>query len=338
MIYYYDYVLKVSLDNEQLVSHNSDLSLVSLGQSTGDLSSLDAENSENGGNEKGGDENVEEEMKIESETVGENIISEDLLTLKLLEPGNEVTEVRDDIGESKMNLNLDLSLVSGEVQSGLKDAKSPWHPLKPEFGKTEANDEEKEDEFQDASDVVQSEMESEVTKTKLGNKTQDDEIHDEVLFASNPDFPTKPESAVNLSKPNVSGSETDSVFNRELQTSFEEIPEPVIEDETFHRPSSLDVGEQEEMTDVDLTPGDHAIGKPTLRQLAEMKEFDKSPSLEDKNSSLPEIRLAAWLPSTQTKEIIESINRGVTIDKTFLTYPAVLLETSLVCLFSLIYF
>ncbi len=100
--------------------------------------------------------------------------------------------------------------------------------------------------------------------------------------------------------------------------------------EVTERPKTLHVPAEDGLLSVDLCPSENAIGKPTLRQLAEMKEFDTSPSLEDSKSILPEARFAAWQPSPETKLLIDAVKRGNVIDKTNLTYPSVLLDTSMV--------
>ena len=321
------------------------MSLVSLGQSTGDLSSLDAESSEPTETVKGPGE--DEGIAKNAVTVGEmgTKLHESETTAQIRE---ELLENSDD--KNKSNLVLDLNLVSEATPDRALDATSPWHPLKPELNPVDDGEEDEENLFQDASDVIQTESDSQIPKIKSGSKTQADEIHEEVLLTAEPDSQSGLGLDVNVqselasdanqqsgAKPNSSDDvlkrKSDAVKEPEAQSSFEEITDTVIEEESFKRPSSLEVEQKTTMTSVDLSPGDHAIRKPTLRQLAEMQEFDKSPTLEDTNSALPEARLSAWLPSFETRQIIEAINRGMSAEKANLTYPSVLLETSLVCLY-----
>lgn len=310
------------------------MSLVSLGQSTGDLTTLDTENEEEAVTEK------EADTRKELEAVNNAIGNE--------EKENEMVEGEKECEEGKemqnnLNLDLDFRLADDKMQSGIAEVTSPWHPLKAKFGQIGGNDDKgKDDMFEDAADVIRAEKDSEIKMKKSGSKK--DEHQEEVLLTNNPDIRSAHKSMENpiesndLLKSRDSPSRTsDSLNELDTQAGFEQIAEPVMKEETSKRPSTLEVGQRDEMTNVDLAPGDHAIGKPTLRQLAEMKEFDKSPSLEDTNSSLQEARLAAWLPSEDTRHLIEAVSRGLSVDSNYLTYPSVLLETSLVS-FSLFFF
>ena len=269
-------------------------------------------------------------------------------------------------GQDVPNLGLDLSRNADRLLLGKADATSPWHPLKDPFKSTlkKDSDEESEDNlFQDASDVIQSDAnlgldskgsENLVREISLDDTTElglrvevalNAELDSEVTSGRSPIKEIVPVSLESNSNPtmkpeSVSSSNAvpryteDPKVHSELQSNgnLEEIEEAKVGDigVVSERPQRLDVQSSDVMTHIDLSPGEHAIRKPTLRQLAEIKEFDKSPSLEDTKGALPEGVFAAWLPSLGTRQLLDVVNRGNAIDKSHLTYPSVLLETSLV--------
>lgn len=306
------------------------MSLVSLTQSTGDLSSLD-ESTEQTEGEKGPGE--EGEMKKNIAEISEGKAPQ------IEHERNVETGVGYIENQSATKLVLDLNLAPAPPEEGLPGVASPWHPLKPVF---DVENHEGNDLFLDASDTIQTGTDSHISESESTNKGQTDDMHKEDLLAGERDLQSglKPnislQSDVNQSISTntnlIPNDSSDSLIKTENEKdNFEEIPDAVIEDKSSSRPSNLDLGQTASMISVDLAPVDNALGKPTLRQLAEMKEFDKSPSLEDTNSKLPESRLAAWLPSLETRHLIDAANRGVSADRTHLTNPSVLLETALVC-------
>ena len=308
------------------------MSLVSLTQSTGDLSSLD-DNTEQTEMEKGlGEDGV---MKKDIAEISEEVASQ------AEQEENVDTRVGFIENQSRSDLVLDLNLTPAPPQEGLPGAASPWHPLKPDF---DVENHEENDLFLDASDTIQTGSDSRISKSEATIKSQADDKQSEDLLPGVGDLQSglksniilqsdvNPSISTNVMNTNlIPKDSSDSLIEAEAEKdNFEEIPDTVIEGKSSNRPSNLDLGQTASMTSVDLAPVDNALGKPTLRQLAEMKEFDKSPSLEDTNSKLPESRLAAWLPSQETKHFIDAINRGVTADRAHLTNPSVLLETALV--------
>ena len=316
------------------------MSLVSLGQSTGDLSSLDAET---------------EAANQASNVLGEGATSEDRTEetgpmevrendVKEGEPQSEEGgNIRALINEEKAlpdrsasGLRLELDIENRPAEA--PEARSPWHPLKGPLKPAPGRDENEDDLFHDASDMMHSgpELETGLIKSSGHIETEATEVSLEtplnavsnVNQVENAAFPTGQATQGKGYGDTPKDSNQKSALPNE--SSFEEIPESSMDGNTTQRPSSL-VLQDENMTNVDLTPSEHAIGKPTLRQLAEMKEFDKSPSLEDTTSTLPEERLAAWLPSTETRRIIDAVTRGNSVDRARLTCPSVVLEASLVC-------
>ena len=326
---------QTALANDKMSSRNSEMSLVSLTQSTGDLSSLD-ESSEQLENEKAlGEEGMVEKKTadISREGVPQQGDKEEI------NPGRENNE-----DKRGSDLSLDLKVTNDVQQDRLPGALSPWHPLKPDLNVSISSREE-DDLFLDASGTPNAEMQSQIPERNVQSQTHTDTMHKEELFVEEGNLQAKqqpsdsslhdaiPSNSIDVMKINVAQSEPpDSSAKVETQNSvFEEISEAVVEVHTPGRPSNLDLEQDYSMTSVDLTTSDHELGKPTLRQLAEMKEFDKSPSLEDTNGVLPEERLAAWLPSVETRHVIDAVNRGVPADRNCLTFPSVLLETCLVC-------
>ena len=310
------------------------MSLVSLTQSTGDLSSLDESNDQVG---------AEKDLEVDEtlEQIGVEM-SDKVATKHTDEP---IVDNEADLFENQArdNLVLDVSIRNNQTGDGLSEDRlpqdglpSPWHPLKPDVSVTVENRQE-EDLFLDVSDTMQKTMDSPIPETRSGNEIQTDETRlgkeRDLQFESAPSVclqsDAEPSSSVSLTNANRISNEK-SVIKVETESSFEEIPETVVKENTSVRPSSLDVEEVSSIKSADLSPHDFTVGKPTLRQLAEMKEFDRSPSLEDTHSALPESRVAAWLPSEETKLLIEATNRGVSVDKSQLTNPSVLLENSLV--------
>jgi len=325
--------LHTTLLDDKMCSRNSEMSLVSLTQSTGDLSSLD-ESVDQVGLEK--DLEVDETLEQSGMEIKDKVATKDK-DKPIVDNGADLIE-----NQARENLVLDVGTRNNETGDGLSKDRfpqgglsSPWHPLKPDVIATvEGNQEE--DLFLDTSDLIQTKKDSRIPETKSGNEIQTDETR----LVKEGDLQSESSSSVNLQSdvdPSISVSMTNtsrisnekSVIKVETENSFEEIPETVVEESTSMRPSSLDVEEVNSINSADLSPHDFAVGKPTLRQLAEMKEFDRSPSLEDTNSALPEARLAAWLPSEETRLVIEAVNRGVSADRNQLANPSVLLETSL---------
>ena len=346
------------INEERLVSRTSEMSLVSLGQSTGDLSTLDAD--QNNQIETGkGVENDSEVRDSQGNKDGPSQLAQGIRDVK---PGAEGMDedVITQEGQNISNLGLDLSRNADRQQLEKTDATSPWHPLKDPFKSTsskESDDDSEDNLFQDASDVLQSTANLGLDNKGLENAVREVSLDDtgelesrvevalnaELGSETNPDSsPSKeivPMSLESNADP-VSSSNAipryteDPTIKSQLPSNgnLEEIEEAKIGDIPIvpERPHSLDVQFSDTMTHIDLSPGEHAIRKPTLRQLAEMKEFDKSPSLEDVKGALPEARCAAWLPSLETKQLLDGVNRGNVIEKSHLTYPSVLLETSLV--------
>eukprot|EP00795_Rhopilema_esculentum_P007846 gene7846-13724_t len=326
------------LSEERIVSRSSEMSLVSLGQSTGDLSSLDAE---------------AEAADQSSNVLGEGAVSEDRTeetgALEVRESdakeGGPQPEEGGNIGalineekaqpeRSASGLRLELDIENRLPEAS--EARSPWHPLKDPLKPAPVHDENEDDLFHDASDLMHSgpeletgllkssgHIESEATEVSLETPLNAVSNINQVESAA---FPTV--QATQGKEYGDSPKDSNQKSALQNESSFEEIPESSMDDTATQRPSSL-VLQDENMTNVDLTPSEHAIGKPTLRQLAEMKEFDKSPSLEDTKSTLPEERLAAWLPSTETRRIMDAVTRGNSVDRARLTCPSVVLEASL---------
>ena len=352
------------INEERLVSRTSEMSLVSLGQSTGDLSTLDADQNSQMETGKGveNDSEVRDSQGIKEgpsqlaqgyrdDKSGAEGMDEDLITQK---------------GKNVSNLGLDLIRNADRQQLGKTDAASPWHPLKDPFKSAlskESDDDSEDNLFQDASDVLQSTanlgldnkgLENAVREISLDDTAElesrvevalNAELDSETNSDSSPSKEIVPVSLESDANPKVDSDpvSTSDAIPRYTENStiksqlpsngnLEEIEEAKIGDIATvpERPHSLDVQFSDTMTHIDLSPGEHAIRKPTLRQLAEMKEFDKSPSLEDVKGALPEARFAAWLPSLETKQLLDAVNRGSMIEKSHLTYPSVLLETSLV--------
>lgn len=339
------------------------MSLVSLGQSTGDLSTLDADQNSQTEVVKGV-ENDSEVRDSHGNKKGPGQLAQGIEDA--VKPGAE--NMDDDVtaqeGQNVSILGLDLSNADQLLEK--TDITSPWHPLKHPFKSTlnnESDDDSEDNPFQDASDVLQSSTNLGLDNKGLENAIReislDDtaELESRVEVALNAELdsetnsgksPTKDIMTVSLesgANPKVD-SETISTFNvtprhaedpkikSDVQSNgdLEEIEEAKIGDIAVvsERPPSLDVQFNDAMTHIDLSPGEHPIRKPTLRQLAEIKEFDKSPSLEDAKGALPEARFAAWLPSLETRQLLDDVNRGNAIEQSHLTYPSVLLETSLV--------
>ncbi len=332
---------KIHLTEETIVSRGSQMSLVSLGQSTGDLSSLDGEAAV-----------ADQGVQV---TVGQQ------------EPVQSVVDI-DELSSGIPDEQGDKSPTVKEPSTSPDETEAlSWHPLQETNASLvteKPDDEENEPIFQDASDVVVHETSTETKPNLLtepievnisldndlvdneltsGTTLTNDVLSEETIGTENLTLdPTKDHKEqisgfVETQKINtVSELKSDKTTHYERPDSDGATPgfkEVLATDDTLfpERPATLNVPSDKGLSSVDLSPSEHAIGKPTLRQLAEMKEFDTSPSLEDSKSVLSEARLAAWQPSVETSHLIEATRRGNVIDKTHLTYPSVLLETSMVC-------
>eukprot|EP00794_Sanderia_malayensis_P004779 gene4779-5406_t len=354
---------KIHLNEEPIPASGSQMSLVSLGQSTGDLSSLDGEavNAAEQGIQVSGPENGQQGTAENSAI--DNVAPVSEVCIGAPEVG-ETFKDEDDSGE--MPTVDEPSNIAGDDVGPIA-----WHPLQETASKGHSNvevgdhaDVDDEDEFQDAcehsSDV---ECSTEDVQVNINDSELDlgevkppspppgiNRLVDLVNGASE-NKPAKvsenhlPESSIvdteQLSDPAVDAPAIDDKNNSEFESALpgrnpddgrSDFKELLVEPEgtvSPDRPENLSIAADNGLSKVDLSPSDHAIGKPTLRQLAEMKVFDTSPSLEEKKSVLSEARLTAWQPSLETRTLIEAVRRGNVIDKTRLTYPSVLLETSM---------